>query len=68
MFCTLYGYVVPFTTYTLKSLYRSHDAYVDGVEGPACAGPTDDGLCELRVTEVPYEGGGAGLQCVAYCP
>ncbi len=32
LFCTLYGYVVPFTTDTLKSLYKSHGAYVDGVD------------------------------------
>ena len=25
---------------------------------------TDDGACELRVTEVPLEGGGADLKCV----
>jgi hypothetical protein len=43
-------------------------AYVEGVAGPECAGPTDDGVCELRMTEVPLEGGGAELQCVAYCP
>ena len=43
-------------------------AYVDGVAGPACSGATEDGLCELRLTEVPLETGGAALQCVAYCP
>ena len=43
-------------------------AYVDGPVGPQCAGPTEDGLCELRMTEVPLEDGGAELQCVAYCP
>jgi hypothetical protein len=31
-------------------------------------GPTDDGLCELRMTEVPLEDGTAALQCVSYCP
>jgi hypothetical protein len=43
-------------------------AYVDGVAGPQCSGTTEDGLCELRLTEVPLESGGAALQCVAYCP
>jgi hypothetical protein len=43
-------------------------AYVDGPVGPECAGPTDDGLCELRMTEVPLESGGAEAVCVAYCP
>jgi len=43
-------------------------AYVDGPFGPECSGPTEDGVCELRMTEVPLEGGGAELQCVAYCP
>lgn len=43
-------------------------AFVDGPVGPECAGPTDDGVCELRMTEVPLESGGAELQCVAYCP
>src|SRR2546421_1652318 len=43
-------------------------AYVDGVVGSDCAGPTDGGVCGLRMTEVPLEGGGAELQCVAYCP
>jgi hypothetical protein len=43
-------------------------AYVDGVVGPQCSGPTEDGVCELRMTEVPLESGGAELQCVAYCP
>ena len=42
--------------------------YVDVPAGPACAGPTEDGICELRLTEVPLETGGAELQCVAYCP
>jgi hypothetical protein len=43
-------------------------AFVDA-PGADCQGPTDDGLCELRVTEVPLEdGSGAALQCVAYCP
>jgi hypothetical protein len=43
-------------------------AFVDGAAGPECQGPTDDGICELRLTEVPLEDGGAEMQCVAYCP
>jgi hypothetical protein len=43
-------------------------AFVDSPDGGQCAGPTDDGVCELRMTEVPLESGGAELQCVAYCP
>jgi len=43
-------------------------AYVDGAVGPECSGATEDGMCELRMTEVPLETGGAELQCVAYCP
>jgi hypothetical protein len=31
LFCTLYGYTVPFTTDELKSLYKSHEAYVSRV-------------------------------------
>jgi Alpha/beta hydrolase domain len=31
LFCSLYGYTVPFTTDALKSLYPSHEAYVRGV-------------------------------------
>ena len=50
------------------SRYYTPYAYVDGPVGDECVGPTDDGLCELRLTEVPLEGGGAELQCVAYCP
>lgn len=50
------------------SRYYTPYAYVDGPVGPECAGPTDDGLCELRTTEVPLESGGAELVCVAYCP
>lgn len=50
------------------SRYYTPYAYVDGPVGSECAGPTDDGLCELRLTEVPLESGGAELQCVAYCP
>ena len=50
------------------SRYYTPYAYVDGVVGPECSGPTEDGLCELRLTEVPLESGGAALQCVAYCP
>jgi hypothetical protein len=50
------------------SRYYTPYAYVDGPVGPECAGPTDDGLCEMRMTEVPLESGGAELVCVAYCP
>jgi hypothetical protein len=50
------------------SRYYTPYAYVDGPIGPECAGPTDDGLCELRMTEVPLENGGAEAVCVAYCP
>lgn len=50
------------------SRYYTPYAYVDGPVDAECAGPTDDGWCELRLTEVPLEGGGAELQCVAYCP
>jgi hypothetical protein len=50
------------------SRYYTPYAYVDGAVGPECSGPTEDGLCELRLTEVPLESGGAALQCVAYCP
>ena len=50
------------------SRYYTPYAYVDVPAGPACAGPTEDGMCELRLTEVPLETGGAELQCVAYCP
>jgi hypothetical protein len=31
LFCTLYGYTVPFTTDELNSLYKSHEEYVRGV-------------------------------------
>ena len=31
LFCTLYGYTVPFTTAELKSLYKNHGDYVSGV-------------------------------------
>ena len=68
------GYVLPLVglgvlgaIYVGSRAYTPY-AYVDGVVGPECAGPTDDGVCELRMTEVPLEGGGAELQCVAYCP
>ena len=68
------GYVLPLVglgvlggIYVGSRQYTPY-AYVDGVVGPDCAGPTDDGVCELRMTEVPLEGGGAELQCVAYCP
>jgi len=68
------GYVLPLVglgvlgaIYVGSRQYAPY-AYVDGVVGPECAGPTDDGVCELRMTEVPLEGGGAELQCVAYCP
>ena len=50
------------------SLVYAPYAYVDGAVGPQCSGPTDDGMCELRLTEVPLETGGAEWQCVAYCP
>jgi hypothetical protein len=50
------------------SRYYTPYAYVDGPVGEECVGPTEDGVCELRMTEVPLEGGGAELQCVAYCP
>jgi len=68
------GYVLPLVglgvlgaIYVGSRQYAPY-AYVEGVLGPECAGPTDDGVCELRMTEVPLEGGGAELQCVAYCP
>ena len=68
------GYVLPLVglgvlgaIYVGSRQYAPY-AYVDGVVGAECAGPTDDGVCELRMTEVPLEGGGAELQCVAYCP
>jgi hypothetical protein len=68
------GYVLPLVglgvlgaIYVGSRAYTPY-AYVDGVVGPECAGPTDDGVCELRMTEVPLEGGGVELQCVAYCP
>ena len=32
-FCSLYGYNKPFSHSTLRSLYRSHEAYVDAVAG-----------------------------------
>ena len=50
------------------SRYYAPYAYVDVPDAPTCAGPTEDGVCELRLTEVPLESGGAALQCVAYCP
>ena len=31
LFCTLYGYTVPFTTAELKSLYKNHGDYVSDV-------------------------------------
>ena len=43
-------------------------AYVDGPDPDACMGPTDDGMCELRMTDVPLEDGSSAPQCVAYCP
>jgi hypothetical protein len=68
------GVVLPFVAlgalgaiYVGSQLYSPY-AYVDGPVGPECAGPTDDGMCELRMTEVPLETGGTALQCVAYCP
>lgn len=50
------------------SRYYSPYAFVDGPRGETCAGPTDDGMCELRMTEVPLEDGTAEMQCVSYCP
>lgn len=43
-------------------------AFVEGPAGGECVGPTDDGICELRMTEVPLESGGVEAVCVAYCP
>lgn len=52
----------------IGSRYYQPYAYVDGPGPDACMGPTDDGMCELRMTEVPLEDGTAVPQCVAYCP
>jgi hypothetical protein len=52
----------------IGSRYYTPYAYVDGPGPDACMGPTDDGMCELRLTEVPLEDGTAVMQCVAYCP
>ena len=52
----------------IGSRYYSPYAFVDGPSADVCAGPTDDGLCELRMTEVPLEDGTAAMQCVSYCP
>lgn len=52
----------------IGSRYYTPYAYVDGPSASTCSGPTDDGFCELRLTEVPLEYGGSELQCVAYCP
>jgi hypothetical protein len=52
----------------IGSRYYQPYAYVDGPGPDACMGPTDDGMCELRMTEVPLEDGTAAPQCVAYCP
>jgi hypothetical protein len=46
--------------------YRPY-AFVDGPSADICQGPTDDGLCELRMTEVPLEDGTTAMQCVSYC-
>ena len=53
---------------TIGSRYYRPYAYVDGVNPDYCEGPTDDGFCELRMTEVPLEDGSVVLQCVSYCP
>jgi len=50
------------------SRYYSPYAFVDGPGPDACMGPTDDGQCELRMTEVPLEDGSSAAQCVSYCP
>ena len=52
----------------IGSRYYSPYAYVDSLDADACMGPTDDGACELRMTEVPLEDGTSAMQCVAYCP
>lgn len=52
----------------IGSRYYTPYAYVDGPGPDACMGPTDDGMCELRMTEVPLEDGTAAMQCVSYCP
>ena len=53
---------------TIGSRYYTPYAYVDGPDPDACMGPTDDGMCELRMTDVPLEDGSSAPQCVAYCP
>jgi hypothetical protein len=53
---------------TIGSRVYAPSAYVDGPGPDACAGPTDDGMCELRWTEVPLQDGSSAMQCVAYCP
>ena len=50
------------------SRYYNALCVVDGPIGPGVRRATDDGLCELRMTEVPLENGGAEAVCVAYCP
>jgi hypothetical protein len=68
------GYYIPLVAIgalgaiAIGSRYYTPYAYVDGPGPDACMGPTDDGMCELRMTEVPLEDGTAALQCVAYCP
>jgi hypothetical protein len=52
----------------IGSRYYQPYAYVDGPGPDACFGQTDDGLCELRMTEVPLEDGSSVMQCVSYCP
>jgi hypothetical protein len=52
----------------IGSRYYAPYAFVDGPGPDACMGPTDDGMCELRMTEVPLEDGSAEMQCVSYCP
>jgi len=53
---------------TIGAVYYAPYAYVDGPSADICTGPTEDGTCELRMTEVPLEDGSSEMQCVAYCP
>ena len=53
---------------TIGSRYYTPYAYVDGPSADTCEGQTDDGMCEMRMTEVPLEDGTAAMQCVSYCP
>ena len=52
----------------IGSRYYSPYAFVEGPSADVCSGPTDDGMCELRMTEVPLEDGTSEMQCVSYCP